>query len=46
MASLLLDTAGASPFGAPLHLQYLPLEVAEALSARLVAQLARTRLQR
>ena len=46
MANLLLDTAGASPFGAPLHLQYLPLEVAEALSARLVAQLARTRLQR
>jgi putative membrane protein len=46
MASLLLDTAGASPFGAPLHLHYLPLDVAEALSARLVAQLARTRLQR
>ena len=46
MASLLLDTAGASPFGAPLHLRQLPLEVAEALSARLVAQLARTRLQR
>ena len=46
MASLLLDTAGASPFGAPLHLRHLPLAVAEALSARLVAQLARTRLQR
>ena len=46
MASLLLDTAGASPFGAPLHLRHLPLEVAEVLSARLVATLARTRLQR
>lgn len=46
MASLLLDTAGASPFGAPLHLRHLPLDVAEALSARLVAKLARTRLQR
>ena len=46
MAGLLLDTAGASPFGAPLHLRHLPLEVAEALSARLVARLARTRLQR
>lgn len=46
MANVLFDTAGASPFGAPLHLHYLPLDVAEALSARLVAQLARTRLQR
>jgi putative membrane protein len=46
MASLLLDTAGASPFGAPLHLRHLPQDVAEALSARLVAKLARTRLQR
>lgn len=46
MASLLLDTAGASPFGAPLHLRHLPLDAAQALSARLVAQLARTRLQR
>jgi putative membrane protein len=46
MASLLLDTAGASPFGAPLHLRYLPRAIAEDLSARLVAQLARTRLQR
>ncbi len=46
MASLLLDTAGASPFGAPLHLRHLPLDVAEALSARLIAKLARTRLQR
>lgn len=46
MASLLLDTAGASPFGAPLHLRHLPLGVARALSARLVAQFARTRLQR
>ncbi len=46
MASLLLDTAGATPFGAPLYLRHLPLDVAEALSARLVAKLARTRLQR
>ena len=41
MASLLLDTAGASPFGAPLHLRQLPVEVARTLSARLVAQLSR-----
>lgn len=46
MANLLLDTAGASPFGAPLHLFHLPMAAAEAMSARLVAQLARTRLQR
>lgn len=45
MASLLLDTAGASPFGAPLHLRHLPLAAARDLSARLVAQLARRRLQ-
>jgi putative membrane protein len=45
MASLLLDTAGASPFGAPLQLRHLPRAAAEALSARLVAQLARGRLQ-
>lgn len=43
MASLLLDTAGASPFGAPLHLRQLPEDVARALSARLVAQLSRRR---
>ena len=41
MASLLLDTAGASPFGAPLHLRHLPLSAAQALSARLGSQLAR-----
>ena len=46
MASLLLDTAGASPFGAPLHLRQLPVEVARALSARLFAQLGHRRLQR
>ena len=45
MANLLLDTAGASPFGAPLHLYHLPLPAAQALSARLGAQLARRRLQ-
>ena len=45
MASLLLDTAGASPFGAPLHLHHLPLAAAQALSARLGAQVARRRLQ-
>ena len=44
MASLLLDTAGASPFGAPLHLRQLPAGVARELSARLVAQLARRRV--
>ena len=44
MASLLLDTAGASPFGAPLHLRQLPVDVARALSARLVAQLSRHRV--
>ncbi len=46
MASLLLDTAGASAFGPPLHLRYLPLAQARDLSARLAAQLALTRLQR
>ena len=45
MASLLLDTAGATPFGPPLHLRHLPREAAEALSARLVTQLAGRRLQ-
>lgn len=45
MASLLLDTAGASPFGAPLHLRHLPLAVAEALHARLGTQVARTGLR-
>ena len=44
MANLLLDTAGASPFGAPLHLRQLPDDVARALSARLVAQLSRRRV--
>lgn len=44
MASLLLDTAGASPFGAPLHLRQLPDDVARALSARLVAQLSQRRV--
>ena len=44
MASLLLDTAGASPFGAPLQLRQLPDDVARALSARLVAQLSRRRV--
>lgn len=43
MASLLLDTAGASPLGSPLHLRQLPLEAARALSARLGAQLSRRR---
>ncbi len=46
MASLLLDTAGTSPLGPPLHLRHLPLAQAQALSARLGAQLAFTRLQR
>ena len=46
MASLLLDTAGASPFGPPLQLRHLPLAQARALSARLAAQLALARLQR
>ena len=41
MASLLLDTAGASPFGAPLHLRQLPVDLARALSARIVAHLSR-----
>ncbi len=35
MASLLLDTAGASPFGAPLQLRFLPMDVAQALAQRL-----------
>ncbi len=44
MASLLLDTAGASPFGAPLYLRQLPIAVARELSARLLGQLAGHRL--
>ncbi|MDQ3040255.1 MAG: PH domain-containing protein [Pseudomonadota bacterium] len=43
-ANLLLDTAGASPLGPPLHLRYLPLAQARDLSARLAVQLARNRL--
>lgn len=46
MASLLLDTAGASPLGPPLHLRHLTLAQARDLSARLAAQIALTRLQR
>ena len=46
MANLLLDTAGASPLGPPLHLHYLPVAQARELSAWLAVQLARTRLQR
>ena len=45
MASLLLDTAGASPFGAPLHLRHLPVAAAEALSARVGAQVAGSQLR-
>ena len=45
MSSLLLDTAGASPFGAPLHLRHLPASVAAALSARLGTAVAGRRLQ-
>ena len=45
MAGLLLDTAGAAPFGAPLHLRHLPLDAARALSARVATELARRRLQ-
>ncbi|MEO5630177.1 MAG: PH domain-containing protein [Thermomonas sp.] len=46
MASLLLDTAGASPLGPPLQLHHLPLAQAQALSARLASQIAFTQLQR
>ena len=45
MSSLLLDTAGASPLGAPLHLRHLPSGAAAELSARLGALVARRRLQ-
>ncbi len=45
MASLLLDTAGASPFGSPLQLHHLALPEAQALSLRLVSQMARGRLR-
>ena len=45
MSSLLLDTAGASPLGAPLHLRHLPCGAAAELSARLGALVARRRLQ-
>lgn len=39
MATLLLDTAGASPFEPPLRIRYLPEDVARALHDRLAATL-------
>jgi putative membrane protein len=40
MATLLLDTAGASPFDPPLRIRYLPEAEARALHDRLAARLA------
>jgi putative membrane protein len=37
MASLLMDTAGASPFEPPLRIRYLPVDEARALHDRLAA---------
>lgn len=37
MATLLMDTVGASPFDPPVRVRYLPLAEAEALRARLAA---------
>ena len=45
MASLVVDTAGASPLGHRLELHYLPETVARALHERLGAQLARHALK-
>lgn len=39
MATLLLDTAGASPFEPPLRIRYLPEDVARALHDRLASML-------
>jgi hypothetical protein len=45
MATLVADTAGASPLGHRLELNYLPEEVARALYARLGARVARSTLR-
>jgi putative membrane protein len=45
MASVIADTAGASPFGHRLELHYLPVAQARALHARLGAQIARSALR-
>lgn len=45
MASLIADTAGASPFGHRLELRHLPVDEARALYERLGAQLARSALK-
>jgi putative membrane protein len=45
MASLWLDTAGAGAFAPPLRIRFLPVAQAEALHARLAAQIARRPLR-
>ena len=45
MATLVADTAGASPFGHRLELHYLPEAVARELHARLGARVARSTLR-
>lgn len=45
MATLSLDTAGATPFGPPLRLHYLPADEARRLFDRLGAALARRKLR-
>jgi putative membrane protein len=45
MATLVADTAGASPFGHRLEIDFLPEAVARDLHARLGAQISRSALR-
>jgi putative membrane protein len=45
MATLWLDTAGAGAFAPPLRIRFLPLDAAQALHARLAAEIARRPLR-
>jgi putative membrane protein len=45
MASLWLDTAGAGTFAPPLRIRFLPLQAAQALQARLAAEVAQRPLR-
>jgi putative membrane protein len=44
MATLVADTAGASPFGHRLELRFLPLDIAQQIYARLGVRIARSAL--
>lgn len=45
MASLHLDTAGASALSSPLRIRYLPVNTSQAIYARLSADIARRPLR-